>query len=256
MGEVKRPRYLQRGVGLGAIDGDESGRVAVTESFRSELFSVAGLAVDFLVGSVAGQHRIQGSFAVVALEAEFVVFLQFAFASFSFFEIVSLDGCDLRGLSTASARQQRPLLRSGDSPYPPPLGWILCWCWWTPVPCRSFKKKEKKKRRTQYKWERNENPSDLIRLVEAMGHRTQRGTGLTEWRRTEGRLIHHRNRSLWVRTSWRSRACSKCLRRVRRRPAPNRGRGGTPCSWSTSCAKPNHRQIKMNQSWRRQISWW
>lgn len=67
----------KRGVGLGAIDGDESGRVAVTESFRSELFSVAGLAVDFLVGSVAGQHRIQGSFAVVALEAEFVVFAAF-----------------------------------------------------------------------------------------------------------------------------------------------------------------------------------
>lgn len=44
---------LQRCFGVGAINGDESGRVAVTETFGSVSFSVAGLAVDLLVGSVA-----------------------------------------------------------------------------------------------------------------------------------------------------------------------------------------------------------
>lgn len=67
----------QRCIGVGAIDGDQSGRVAVTETFGSELFSVASPAVDFFVGSVASQHRIQRSFTVEAVEAQFMVFAAF-----------------------------------------------------------------------------------------------------------------------------------------------------------------------------------
>lgn len=40
-----------------------------SESFGSEEFTVAGSAVDFLVGSVAGQHRVQRSMTLGTVEA-------------------------------------------------------------------------------------------------------------------------------------------------------------------------------------------
>ena len=58
-----------------ARSADQSGRVAVAETFGSVAFAVTGLAVDILVGSVAGQNRIQRPVAVAAVEAQLVPFL-------------------------------------------------------------------------------------------------------------------------------------------------------------------------------------
>lgn len=49
--------------------GHQSGSVSKSESLRSEQFSVACTAVDFLVWSITGQHRVQWSMALVAVEA-------------------------------------------------------------------------------------------------------------------------------------------------------------------------------------------
>jgi hypothetical protein len=50
--------------------------VAVAEAFRSESFAVAGLAVNVLVGTVAGQDRVQWPVAITAAEALFVPLLE------------------------------------------------------------------------------------------------------------------------------------------------------------------------------------
>lgn len=49
--------------------GHQSWGVSKSESLRSEQFSVAGTAVDFLIWSITGQHRVQWSMALVAVEA-------------------------------------------------------------------------------------------------------------------------------------------------------------------------------------------
>lgn len=49
--------------------GHQSGSVSKSESLRSEELSVACSAVDFLVWSITGQHRIQWSVALVTVEA-------------------------------------------------------------------------------------------------------------------------------------------------------------------------------------------
>lgn len=43
--------------------------VSKSESFGSEQFSVAGTAMDLLIRSIAGQHRIQRTMALVTVEA-------------------------------------------------------------------------------------------------------------------------------------------------------------------------------------------
>lgn len=43
--------------------------VSKSESFGSEKFSVAGTAMDLLIRSIAGQHRIQRTMALVTVEA-------------------------------------------------------------------------------------------------------------------------------------------------------------------------------------------
>lgn len=52
--------------------GYQGGSVSKSESLRSEQLSVTGTAMDFLVWSIASQHRIQWSVAFVTVEALFV----------------------------------------------------------------------------------------------------------------------------------------------------------------------------------------
>lgn len=51
------------------IGGDEGRRVPKAETFGPKEFTVARSAVDFLVGPVAGQHRVQWSMALGTVEA-------------------------------------------------------------------------------------------------------------------------------------------------------------------------------------------
>lgn len=46
--------------------------MAVAESLGAEQLAVAGSAVDLLVGAIAGQHRVQRTMALSAVEALFV----------------------------------------------------------------------------------------------------------------------------------------------------------------------------------------
>lgn len=50
--------------------------MAVAEAFRAESFAVAGLAVNVLVGAVAGQDRVQRPVAIAAAETLFVPLLK------------------------------------------------------------------------------------------------------------------------------------------------------------------------------------
>lgn len=47
----------------------QGGRVSESESLGSKQLAVAGTAVDLLVRSIAGQHRIQRPMALVTVEA-------------------------------------------------------------------------------------------------------------------------------------------------------------------------------------------
>jgi hypothetical protein len=54
---------------------DQSGRVTIAETFRSESFAVASLAVNVLVGSITSQNRVKWPVAIAAMETFFVPFL-------------------------------------------------------------------------------------------------------------------------------------------------------------------------------------
>lgn len=58
------------------IRANKSWGVTETKSFRSEEFAVAGSAVDFTVGTVAGQHRVERSVAFGAVETFLVPHLE------------------------------------------------------------------------------------------------------------------------------------------------------------------------------------
>lgn len=51
--------------------------MAIAETFRSESFAVASLAVNVLVGSITSQNRVKWPVAIAAIEAFFVPFLSF-----------------------------------------------------------------------------------------------------------------------------------------------------------------------------------
>jgi hypothetical protein len=65
--------------------------VAVAEAFRSESFAVAGLAVNVLVGTVAGQDRVQRPVAIAAAEALFMPLLKIQITFYLLGCIISLD---------------------------------------------------------------------------------------------------------------------------------------------------------------------
>jgi len=55
-----------------SLGGNQSWRVSVTESFRSEIFSVTRPAVNFFIGTIASQCRVQRPMASGAIEADLV----------------------------------------------------------------------------------------------------------------------------------------------------------------------------------------
>lgn len=55
-----------------AISGYKSWGMTVSKTFGSKEFSVAGLAMDFLIGAIASQHRVQWTMAFGAVEAFFM----------------------------------------------------------------------------------------------------------------------------------------------------------------------------------------
>lgn len=55
--------------GAGLASREEGGGVAVAEALGAVVLAVAGLAVDLLVGAVAGQDRVQRAAALAAAEA-------------------------------------------------------------------------------------------------------------------------------------------------------------------------------------------
>ena len=59
-----------------AVGGHKGRGVSIAETFGSEVAAVASAAVDLLVGSVAGQHGVEGPVAIVAVEAFLVPHLR------------------------------------------------------------------------------------------------------------------------------------------------------------------------------------
>lgn len=86
----------------------QSGSVTITKAFRSKVFAIAGLAVDFLIGTITSQHRVKRAMtltAVVTLLVPHSAFRQLLFSS--------KDGATTTGTTFTLRSLNRSSIRSG-----------------------------------------------------------------------------------------------------------------------------------------------
>lgn len=117
-------KVCSHGSGAGLAGGEKGGGVAVAEALGAVVLAVAGLAVDLLVGAVAGQDRVQRAFALGAAEALLVPHgalgelllggVHHAAAAGAALALGSLDG---RGVRVVEGTQLRNLVLTASEKY-------------------------------------------------------------------------------------------------------------------------------------------